>query len=228
MKNNSFIIIFFVLVSLFLVNISFFEKGEILLLINNNRTLFFDNYFAFLTIFGDGLIFLPLTLILLFFKYKHSIASVLAFLFHGIPVVIIKNFIASDLVRPKLYFSDPTLLNTLEGISLHGHHSFPSGHTATAFAAFLLIGQLSNKNWIKWVCLSIAISVGISRVYLLQHFTIDVIVGAFLGYLAFYFSYLIFNRKLNKNWMNKKIILPELPKPKVSLNLKYSRRNNKL
>lgn len=60
--------------------------------------------------------------------------------------------------------------------------SFPSGHTAAAFAvAVAVTGQSSSLVGLAW---GFASAVAISRVYLGAHYPLDVAVGALLGCLA--------------------------------------------
>jgi undecaprenyl-diphosphatase len=57
--------------------------------------------------------------------------------------------------------------------------SFPSGHSATAFAAATAVAILSPR--LRPVALAIAAAVALSRVYLRVHFPLDVAAGAILG-----------------------------------------------
>jgi len=59
-------------------------------------------------------------------------------------------------------------------------HSFPSGHTATAFAFFGVIGFAYRDRW-AWAFLLIASVIGWSRVYVNAHFFSDVLVGVVVG-----------------------------------------------
>jgi membrane-associated phospholipid phosphatase len=58
-------------------------------------------------------------------------------------------------------------------------HSFPSGHTATAFATATVIALLHPR--LRWPAFALAALVGLSRVYLGVHFLFDVLAGAALG-----------------------------------------------
>jgi undecaprenyl-diphosphatase len=57
--------------------------------------------------------------------------------------------------------------------------SFPSGHSATAFAAATAIAILSPR--MRPFALGLAAAVALSRVYLRVHFPLDVVAGALLG-----------------------------------------------
>jgi undecaprenyl-diphosphatase len=57
--------------------------------------------------------------------------------------------------------------------------SFPSGHSATAFAAATAIAILSPR--MRPFALALAAAIALSRVYLRVHFPADVVAGALLG-----------------------------------------------
>jgi undecaprenyl-diphosphatase len=57
--------------------------------------------------------------------------------------------------------------------------SFPSGHSATAFAAATAIAILSPR--MRPYALGLAAAVALSRIYLRVHFPLDVLAGALLG-----------------------------------------------
>ena len=62
--------------------------------------------------------------------------------------------------------------------------SFPSGHTTGAFEmATALFLTISNKK-IKWIFPVYAVLIGCSRIYLMVHYTTDVIGGMFCGIIA--------------------------------------------
>lgn len=81
-----------------------------------------------------------------------------------------------------------------------GYNSFPSGHTAQAFAAATFLSEeYKNKfKWMPYLAYGIATSVGVLRVANNKHYISDVLVGAGLGILSMKMSYLIHQYKWNK------------------------------
>lgn len=61
-------------------------------------------------------------------------------------------------------------------------HSMPSGHAAVSFAGLVMIGMLFPR--IKWATWTMAIIIGLSRIYVGAHWPSDIILGAFIGMLC--------------------------------------------
>jgi undecaprenyl-diphosphatase len=81
---------------------------------------------------------------------------------------------AFDRERPSV--ADPDVGSL---VPIPGNPSFPSGHSATAFAAATAVAILCPR--MRPYALAIAAAVALSRVYLRVHFPLDVIAGAALG-----------------------------------------------
>ncbi len=62
-------------------------------------------------------------------------------------------------------------------------YSFPSGHTQTAVGTYCAIASTSQKRWVKAICITLAILVPISRMYVGVHTPYDVLVGAGMALL---------------------------------------------
>lgn len=90
---------------------------------------------------------------------------------------------------PPLLFHRTTLPTQLPSFYVHTDFSYPSGHmTRTIFIAtifFCLVLNSADNFYIKFVKLlllaAIAFIMGLSRVYLGEHWTTDVVGGALLG-----------------------------------------------
>ncbi len=175
----------------------FYGKKVSFVLLNSYHSFWLNVFFINYTFIGDG-IFACCLIGLLYFYYKNKNLAInvfYSFLISGLGAQIIKNMVNSP--RPKLYFEPGTYLNFIDGVSKSGYSSFPSGHTATAFAiATVLVLTMKNKNW-QLLILSAAVLVGYSRVYLAQHFLIDVTIGALLGCISGLLSFLLVQIKFN-------------------------------
>ncbi len=105
------------------------------------------------------------------------------------------------------------------------NHSFPSGHTATAFvAAEFLHQEYKDKSvWISVGGYSMATLIGISRVYNNKHWVSDVVAGAGIGILStkiVYWTYPYLQKVFCKE--DKKItsfIIPSYNEGKLGLSL---------
>ena len=93
----------------------------------------------------------------------------------ALAVTVLKE--AFDRARPPL--ADPSL--SAVG-PVPASASFPSGHSATAFAAAVAVGLLYPR--LRWPLLALAALVAVSRVYLGVHYVTDVAVGTVLGALV--------------------------------------------
>jgi undecaprenyl-diphosphatase len=81
---------------------------------------------------------------------------------------------AFDRERPSV--ADPDVGSL---VAIPGNPSFPSGHSATAFAAATAVAILCPR--MRPYALAIAAAVALSRVYLRVHFPLDVLAGAAVG-----------------------------------------------
>jgi membrane-associated phospholipid phosphatase len=127
------------------------------------------------------------TIMLLFSGYSRSFAIGVNAVFVLVISQCLKIFFAHE--RPVRYFSnlleEPDLPNYVPNVHLLNGWttSFPSGHTTSAFAFYSLLAFFIPNKWIKMLCLVCAALVGISRMYLVQHFLKDVTTGMLTGFL---------------------------------------------
>jgi membrane-associated phospholipid phosphatase len=143
-----------------------------------------DYFFALYTNLGDGVCAVLLSLFLFFAlkKKKAGLTVLFAFALTGIITQIIKPLVESP--RPETYFSPRWLPFFIRDIIHTGNSSFPSGHTATAFAVASVLALYSKNISLHIALLLLAVAVGFSRIYLSQHFLQDVLAGSFIGVLG--------------------------------------------
>src|SRR5699024_7390074 len=98
----------------------------------------------------------------------------------------LKRFFFEEMTRPRKFLELDSLshIHFVEGVTVHNFNSFPSGHSATAFAIFTLLALIYRKSWWTALVFFVAAAVAISRVYLLQHFFIDIYFGSIIGMVS--------------------------------------------
>lgn len=101
-------------------------------------------------------------------------AGLTAFALSGIAVQIGKH--TWDRPRPLLALFDVRIVD--EPLFVH---SFPSGHTTTAFAVLFACSIFLPR--MRYFLITLAFATGLSRVYLGVHFPLDVIYGGLVGAL---------------------------------------------
>lgn len=124
-------------------------------------------------------------LIALFYGWKKGAYLALGTTLTGLIAQALKRSFFQNSPRPKLYFEQMGQPITLpKDIEVHSIHSMPSGHTSGAFAlCFLIIFMFPNSKF-NFLWLTGAIMVGYSRIVLAQHFPLDVLMGAVIGFLV--------------------------------------------
>ena len=176
--------------SLFVGNIHLF------LFLNTNLGVLADVFFRYCTNAGDGLVWIAVLLITVFILKRKDVLPLLisSFVLVTLFTQVCKYVIVPDEPRPIKAISDISLIHTVPGVELHTISSFPSGHTAAAFAFYLLFCLLlSQTSWIYvgWI---LAMLVGYSRIYLAQHFPLDVGAGMIVAAISVSLSLVVQKR----------------------------------
>lgn len=171
------------------------DHGDEILFLNNHHYTFSDLFFRYTTMFGEEIPWILTILVcLLFVSYRHFLISVSTLILSSLVVQIPKRTIFSDCVRPEKYFKGKVILKIVENVEVRHYNSFPSGHAGSAFAlAFFIIIYSKNKK-LGLISFFMATIVAISRMYLIQHFLVDVYFGAFLGTMSSIIIYYIFEK----------------------------------
>ncbi|PQJ72332.1 phosphatase PAP2 family protein [Polaribacter butkevichii] len=190
------VIIYSLFFLLLLTFVLLFNKFTLHLKINQFHSSFFDLLFKYSTFLGDGVLFAILGVVFFFIKRKMTYV----FLVSGVLTLLIthlfKKILFKGILRPVGALGEESL-HLIEGVKMAMMNSFPSGHTTTAFAIFTILCLYFSKCKSQYIWISLAIIASLSRVYLSQHFLIDIFVGSFIGILIGIVSMAIFKEHKN-------------------------------
>ncbi|CAL1520533.1 phosphatase PAP2 family protein [Chitinophaga sp. MM2321] len=162
-----------------------YSQRELFLSINGEHSFWGDVLVTGITYLGDGIMFgAILLLILLMQKFRLFFIGLAVFLLTAIIIQIAKHYFNAP--RPLSYFGDEagTLVHTVKWVTVHGSCSFPSGHSAVAFGMFSFLTLMLNNKKLGLLFIGLALSAAYSRIYLAQHFFVDVYVGSIVGTLC--------------------------------------------
>ncbi|WP_200762317.1 phosphatase PAP2 family protein [Nitrosophilus alvini] len=158
----------------------FFDKRAVLYF---HETKLLRDFFEAVTQLGRAEIYLiPSFLIYLLYRKKQKIVKKYALLvfwsvaISGIAVNILKIIFAR--YRPKMLFSEG--LYGFDWFHLgHSFASFPSGHSTTAFSAFVAFSFIWPRY--RYLFFAAATLIAVSRVGVTAHYPSDIVAGALLG-----------------------------------------------
>jgi membrane-associated phospholipid phosphatase len=205
--NSYFLIPYIFTFTVCVVLLLTFSKPELHIFSNQFNSPFFDVFFKYITYLGDGAMIAILTIVLLFVRYRYAIIFLSGSLLTAGIVNLLKRVVFNDVFRPSKYFElyENYQLHFVDGVNLHAVHSFPSGHTGTAFNVFFMLALITPNKLLKLFLFFTAAIVAYSRVYLSQHFLIDITAGSFLGtsIILLLFWWL---SKWEKSWPDKSLI----------------------
>lgn len=138
-----------------------------------------DALWAHWTLLGDALVLLVLVLPFAGRRPALVWSMVITAVITGIAVSLMKNVVAAP--RPPAVLA-ADLIHVIG--RAYKSHSFPSGHTAAAFAFAGVLSLHFRRGWITVISVGLAVGVGISRMAVGVHWPLDVAAGAGLGWLC--------------------------------------------
>ncbi len=154
------------------------------------RTQFFDGFFKFFTMLGNMGIFWILCAIILLILKKYRKTAVFAICSMILAFIIFQGILKPLVNRQRPFVQNPDFIQIIKPPF---SSSFPSGHSAIAFAFTASLFLSKTKLWIFAFVISVLIA--FSRIYLYVHFPSDVISGIVLGILCAVLVFL-FKRKI--------------------------------
>lgn len=184
-RETFYVFLVFSIVSVLFVSI--INKHQLHLILNKFHSPFFDVFFKYVTYLGDGVMFGFVAILFLFFKKKVAYAIMVSGILTLLVIHLFKKVFFLGILRPAGFFGEENL-HIVEGVKMAYTNSFPSGHTATGFAIFTIVCFYFSKSKSQYLWIALAILIGISRVYLSQHYWIDIFVGSLLGVLIGFLS----------------------------------------
>jgi membrane-associated phospholipid phosphatase len=209
----------FITVSLLLFAISF----ALLLLAGNTAATVWANghhhpwldvLFSRITLLGDWVIYLISIVVGWRISHKNALAAITALALSGLCVSLLKHQVFPDRNRPSAVLEQGSI-RQVPTQPLHRNNSFPSGHTATAFTGFCCMAFFIRSFGIQAIFALLAGLVAYSRMYLGQHFLVDLLAGAAIGISATLLSEWLFEiwrptwlhqeRSLEPDTLNKKL-----------------------
>ncbi|MBL0309377.1 MAG: phosphatase PAP2 family protein [Bacteroidetes bacterium] len=198
--------LFLILGGILLLNM---EKGQETLFFNSLHTPFLDQTFIWISRLAEIPLFIFILVVAIRFSYGKGLILLFNCSIVFVVIQFLKKIVFESQVRPALFFQDKIKLNFADGLHVAYHHSFPSGHTAAAFALFAMLAFLIEKKSWSILFFLLALMIGISRLYLLQHFFRDVYVGSIIGVLVSIVFYLTLAQSSfyqNLRWKDKSLL----------------------
>lgn len=166
-----------------ILGLGFYFDNEIVKLFSNARNLYLDKLFLGVKFLNTEIfVVIFLTLLLLWKKKKREWILPL-WLTMGITAIIT---VALKVIVHRIRPFTAGIVSLASGITAKASYlvwdfSFPSGDTSFAFCAIPILSKLYPR--LKYLWISFAVLVALSRVYFGVHYPSDVISGALIGYL---------------------------------------------
>jgi membrane-associated phospholipid phosphatase len=184
-----------------------YSKTEMHIWANQINTPFLDTFFMYATHLGDGTMIAVLTIILLFVKYRYAVAFLAGSLLTSAVVHLFKKLLLQEMYRPSKYFElyETYQLYVIEGVNLRSLQSFPSGHTSTAFNVFFMLALITKNQTLKFLYFILAMVVAYSRVYLSQHFFVDIAAGSVIAVIIMLFIFYQ-SERIDRKWLDSSVL----------------------
>lgn len=149
---------------------------EILYYFKSIQNPLLNNFFIFITLFGEEYFIIPV--IALFYWCISKEKGII------IAVSYLSSMLINDFLKIAVHAQRPfEVLNDLSPIRVHTAtgYSFPSGHTQGAASIFTLLSLTIRKKTFTILSAAVIFLVGISRLYLNVHWPLDVAAAWILG-----------------------------------------------
>ena len=215
-QNAVFIALSLILIAVLGLALICIPKDKLHLLLCNRHTPARDIFYRYYTHVAEWFPYVVCIAVLLFGRIGDGVFASAAMLLSALFTQIVKHIVVAP--RPLTWFSEhfPSIqLPLVDGVKMNLWYSFPSGHTTSFFAlafvaSILITSRLSSSSkssscLVQLVLVLLATLGGYSRIYLSQHFALDVFAGALVGTLITLVCYTVLYRYEDKKWYNYRI-----------------------
>ncbi|MBP7822032.1 MAG: phosphatase PAP2 family protein [Saprospiraceae bacterium] len=205
-NENTFLIkIFLLYIYVLFIAVIALPEGVEFILVNHIKGYYSDIFFRYATKLGEEYPYFLTVAYLWFFKKNIKRGFFIGFI--GAVVTVVSYLAKQFFLHPRPFvilqqkgwlpfvqFVDDVVLNK-------GYQSLPSGHTLSAFTIFTYLSLCygyKNKAFVA-IAMLLAALCGFSRVYLIQHFLSDVLLGSIMGFCLGISIFLVENTYLKTN-----------------------------
>jgi membrane-associated phospholipid phosphatase len=187
----------------------YLPKAELHLLLCDRHTYARDIFYRYYTRVGEWLPYVLCLCLLLFGRVGEGVFASSAMILSALSTQLIKHIVNAP--RPVTWFAanmPDVQLPLVEGVQMNLWYSFPSGHTTSFFALAFVASVLITKNLtgvaglLQAILFLLAALGAYSRIYLSQHFAMDVFAGILVGTLITLLCYAVFYCFEDRKWYN--------------------------
>ncbi|MFP9116414.1 phosphatase PAP2 family protein [Flavobacterium sp. RNTU_13] len=192
-RNTLFFLLFTMIAAVMLCLTLFLSKATCFMALNPVHTPALALVFNMFTFLGDGTFVIALAILIIVTAKRHrrlAYLIIISYLLSGIAAQLLKTFIPAP--RPAVFFHEHHINYYLDTFahSRIGWRSFPSGHSASAFALAAVLSLYTRRKTVCVFSIAIALCTAYSRIYLGHHFLTDVLGGITVGVLCAVLSFL--------------------------------------
>ncbi len=203
---------FYLLIALFTIGLFpffLFDKTSFFILLKHWYHPVADCIAPYISWLGDGVLYLFLLFMAALFRASCRKLIIISGSFFCMSIVVqcLKRVFFSHMLRPIALLPSDVSVHLIDGVPLLTDLSFPSGHSATIFVLISLIQLLGRKkkNVYSVILIGLGLIVAYSRIYLCQHFYIDVYVGAWMGTVSTIVVYIFATHLNGPDWLDRSI-----------------------
>jgi len=170
---------------------------EFLYLLERMRLPVLNEFMLLITQFGEETAFLVAAMIIFWCVDKYKGYYILSVGFIG---TLANQFMKLWFRIPRPWILDKNFTILEQAREAASGYSFPSGHTQSAVGTFGAIAYTTNKRWIRYCAIAVAILVPFSRMYIGVHTPLDVCVAAVMA-VALVFALRPFFSEKNRKYV---------------------------